>query len=151
MDDIMKKHKEYLVLKKIYNKDNLTIESTESPDFIIESGFDKFGVEITEYYYNESSARLKNYEGYSEKILKSKSDDVLDKRDKDYIKKTTLFIKDPKDNVYKFLTHTIQLRYNEYYDVGELPQFKDVESQIINIIETKDNKSIHYKKRYKIS
>ena len=47
MDDIMKKHKEYLVLTRIYNKNNLTIKSTENPDFIIESDSDKFGVEIT--------------------------------------------------------------------------------------------------------
>ena len=150
MTDIIKKHKEFLILKKIYNKEGLKVEASEKPDFIIESEFDRFGVEITEYYYNESSARLKNYEGYSEKILKSNSNDVLDKRDKDFIKKTSLYIKDQRDNTYKFLSDIIQLKYNEDYDIGESPQFRDVENQILDIIETKNNKSKYYQKRYTI-
>ena len=146
MTDIIKKHKEYLILKKLYNKEGLNIEPSESPDFVIESSDDRFGVEITEYYYNESSARLKNYKGYSEKILKSDSSKILDKRDKGFITKTSLFIKDPKDCEYKFLMNTIQLKYNDNYDMGEAPQFKDVENQILDIIETKNKKSFNYKK-----
>ena len=64
--------------------------------------------------------------------------------------KTSLFIKDPKASEYKFLTNTLQLKYNEYYNIGESPKFKDVENQILNIIETRNNKSKHYEKRYKI-
>ena len=87
MEDIIKKHKEYQVLKRIYTSNKIRIQSSERPDFIIESKKEKFGVEITEYYYNETSARLKNYKGYAEKILKSNSIDIIDQRDKEVIKK----------------------------------------------------------------
>ena len=126
----------------------MKVENSEEPDFIIKSEKEVFGVEITDYYFNESSARLKNYKGYTNKILNSNSDVILDKRDKGFITKVGIFVKSPEESKYKFITNTIQLRYNELYSFGELPDLKDVEKQIIQIIQIKNNKAKHYKKRY---
>lgn len=87
IENIIKKNKEYQILRKIYTNKKIKIKPSEEPDFIIEFENEKFGVEITEYYYNEASARLKNYKGYIEKILKSDSSNILDKRDKGIIEK----------------------------------------------------------------
>lgn len=150
MENIIKKHKEYQILKKIYDSKKITIQPSEKPDFIIGSGKERFGVEITEYYYNESSARLKNYKGYGDKILNSNPVNVLDKRDKETIHKIGLYVKAPEQNKYDFFMNVIQLQYNEFYLPGQEPKFKDVENQIINIIRNKDKKSANYEKRYTI-
>lgn len=93
IENIIKKNKEYKILRKVYTNEKIKIKPSEEPDFIIECEMEKFGVEITEYYYNEASARLKNYKGYTEKILKSDSSDILDKRDKGVIEKVRFIYK----------------------------------------------------------
>lgn len=147
MENIIKKHKEFLILSKIYTKDRIEIHIFEMPDFILKSSNETFGVEITEYYYNETSARLKNIEGYTRRILKSDSNKVLDKRDIDFLKKGKLYIKDEKVDKYIFLTDTIQLKYSNSYEWGELPKYIDFEKQIINIIESKNEKAKNYYKK----
>lgn len=96
IENIIKKNKEYKILRKVYTNEKIKIKLSEEPDFIIEYKMEKFGVEITEYYYNEASARLKNYKGYTEKILKSDSSDVLNKRDKGVIEKVRFIYKRSK-------------------------------------------------------
>lgn len=41
----------------------------------------------------------------------------------------------------------IQLKYSNDYLVGQDPKFKDVENQIIEIINRKSEKAKHYEKR----
>lgn len=147
MNNIMKKNEEYNVVKKIYQNEKCNIEDSEEPDFIIKTETEKFGVEVTEYYYNESSARLKNYNGYIEKILRNSYDETLDKRDVGMIEKHRLYIKNLETNKYDFLTDMVAIRYNTTYKIGQLPEFKDVEKQIIEIIGRKTKKAEHYNKQ----
>lgn len=146
MSNIIKKDKEYKILIKVYSDKSLKIESSEKPDFIIKSNEEKFGVEITEYYYNEASARIKNYAGYTEKILNSNLDDILDKRDRGIISKSSLYVKCGEENKYSFLSNIIETKYNNTYRFGELPKFQDVEKQLIKIIKNKNEKTKHYNK-----
>ena len=146
MDNIIKKQKEYEILRMIYKNEKINAILSEEPDFILENKNEKFGVEVTEYYFNESSARLKNYKGYSEKILQSKSQNVLDKRDRGFIQKVGLYIKNTSNNKYEFLMDTINTKYNNDYEFGQLPQYDDVEKQIVEIIKKKNIKSQNYNK-----
>lgn len=59
-DDIRKKEVEIQILKKVFGED-VSYEECEQPDFILEYGENvKYGVEITELYYDGTSARIKN-------------------------------------------------------------------------------------------
>jgi hypothetical protein len=68
----IKKGRELEVVKKVYVRAEEFIKSTdqEKPDFLLD-GFPKgtlLGVEVTELYQNESSARLKRIPGYADLI-----------------------------------------------------------------------------------
>ena len=67
----MNKIEEKKILNEIYTDNMFEIQESEQPDFVLKNknNNEKFGVEVTELYHNESSARLKNYPGYFEKIL----------------------------------------------------------------------------------
>lgn len=55
-----KKLREVEILKKVFGKLSPMIQESEQPDFILEYNADiKFGIEITELYYDGTSARLK--------------------------------------------------------------------------------------------
>lgn len=66
-----KKQKERDILKLIYNEKELqSIKECEEPDFILQKINNiKFGVEITEFYYSESSARINNIPNYMDEII----------------------------------------------------------------------------------
>ena len=73
-----KKQMEKIILRKVYNEKNkkkykLVDEKSERPDFIIEDLNNKeiFGVEITNMYYDEFSARLKEIPNYVGEMLKN--------------------------------------------------------------------------------
>ena len=58
-DDTRKKEMEIQILKMIFG-DNILYEESEQPDFILKYGKNiKHGVEITELYYDNTSARIK--------------------------------------------------------------------------------------------
>ena len=141
-----KKDKELMVLKQIYQDDKVVITKSECPDFIINGINEKFGVEITDYYYNESSARLKNKPGYFESIINSSDNTILTQRDKGIITKQAIFVKEPNEEKYKFLLDTIGIKYNENYDYGVNPIYKDVERQLIDIINEKSIRAENYQK-----
>lgn len=67
-----KKQKEEAILTLIYNKaDYAEVVPTEQPDFRIRHHEELrfFGVEVTEFYYSEANARLKNISSYVGEIL----------------------------------------------------------------------------------
>ena len=70
-DYIRKKEVEIQILKKVFGE-NISYEECEQPDFILEYGKNvKYGVEITELYYDGTSARIKNGK-YVKELLEEK-------------------------------------------------------------------------------
>lgn len=141
-----KKNKEYKILKKIYNSKRITIKDYEKPDFIIEADNAKFGVEVTEFYFNESVARLINYKEYKEKILNSNDNKVLDKRDIGILSRHELYVLDKVDNQYKFLFDFVAVKYDDNLNFHSKPTYEFVENKIVNIINIKNNKANDYEK-----
>lgn len=141
-----KKNKEYKILKKIYNSKRIAITDYEKPDFIIEADNTKFGVEVTEFYLNESVARLINYKGYKEKILNSNDNKVLDKRDIGVLSRHELYVLDKVDNQYKFLFDFVAVKYDDGLNFHSKPTYELVENKIIDIINIKNNKANDYEK-----
>lgn len=71
-DDIEKKQNEVTILKKVFGN-TISFEESEQPDFILKYGSNiEHGVEITELYYDGTSARLKNGEYVKQLILEKK-------------------------------------------------------------------------------
>lgn len=70
-DDIRKKEVEIQILKKVFGE-NIEYEECEQPDFILKYGENiKYGVEITELYFDGTSARIKNGK-YIKELLEEK-------------------------------------------------------------------------------
>lgn len=139
-----KKDRERQIVCNIYNSKNITIKEHEMPDFIIVSNEETFGVEVTEYYYNESTARLINYKGYKERILNSKDDSVLDKSDIGKLSRHEMYILDTTDDKYKFLFDFVAVKYRDDLGYDVLPSYCDVENDIISIINEKNMKALNY-------
>lgn len=148
--DNEKKNKEYQLLNKIYNSEKIRIEKSESPDFIIHTKTSEFGVEITRFYYSETSARLKNMNEYIANILRSDTNNVLDKRDKGLIVKAKVYMKSSNEDAYKYLGETVTFKYNDSYIPFQNPKFEDIENRVLEIINKKTKKSKKYKKRIRI-
>jgi len=73
--DMDKKEREKAILKMVYNNDRIDkIIDGENPDFKVRNKHQQnfFGVEVTDLYYSESSARLRNISKYLGEILESK-------------------------------------------------------------------------------
>ncbi len=141
-----KKERELEIIKNIYISENIEIIPDEQPDFIINSDTEKFGVEVTEFYYNESTARLKNYKGYKEKILNSNNDSVLDRRDKGKLTRCQLYCYNEKNKKNEYLFDFIDVKYNDENKMSVLPNCQEIENIILNIIECKNKKSQKYEK-----
>lgn len=72
----MDKGIERKILNMIFAEENYDIQDSEEPDFILKDNKNfeiEFGVEITEFYRDEADARLKNINGYIERILNPKN------------------------------------------------------------------------------
>ena len=70
--DMDKKDREKSILKMVYNNDQIDeIIDCEKPDFKVRNKHQQafFGVEVTELYYSESNARLRNIPNYLGGIL----------------------------------------------------------------------------------
>jgi hypothetical protein len=67
----MNKESELQIFKYIYGScSDWEIVESESPDFIcMRNGHVTLGVEVTEFYFSESCARLRNIEKYTEELL----------------------------------------------------------------------------------
>lgn len=139
-----KKDRELQILKKIYNSNKIVIKDHEQPDFIVEVDNTRFGVEITEFYLNESVARLINYPGYKERILNSKDNSVLDKDDIGVLSRHEMYILDKTDDKYKFLFDFVAVKYDDNLDFNSKPSYEFIENKIIEIINTKNEKSKEY-------
>lgn len=93
-----KKQRERAILNLVYSpKEYKHVLPSEEPDFKLEhknTGV-KFGVEITEFYYSESNARMRNISGYFQNIIHKKQykhkDDILELE----VKEVTII---PNDN-----------------------------------------------------
>ncbi len=139
-----KKDRELQILKKIYNSDKITIKEHEQPDFVLQADNVTFGVEITEFYLNESVARLINYPGYKERILNSKDNSVLDKNDVGVLSRHEMYILDKTDDKYKFLFDFVAVKYDDNMNFNSKPSYEYIENKIIEIINTKNEKSKEY-------
>lgn len=139
-----KKDHEHNIVKVIYNgKDYKYNEengySQEKPDFVLQRGNEeKFGVEVTELYYDGTSARLKNRKNYLEDIRRGE----IDKNDIKPLKITSTYIDigDENKTNYQFL-------YNSY----TIPEYTedDFKKALIKRIEEKHEKSKEYRKDLK--
>lgn len=66
------KYMEELILKSVYDKGQIAeIIATEQPDFMIRNNNENsfWGVEVTEFYFSESNARLRNIDNYYSEIF----------------------------------------------------------------------------------
>lgn len=66
-----KKEQERRILDMVFSEKEYNIESSEEPDFILthkRGGF-KIGVEITEFFRSEASARIHNIDGYIDAVI----------------------------------------------------------------------------------
>lgn len=96
-----KKKIERRIFDMVYGKqENLSVQHKDKPDFWVKNlDGEKFGVEITEFYINESAARLKNIPLYTDELLDHKRF-----RHKDDIKNLNIDqiqIKNNKDKVFE--------------------------------------------------
>lgn len=107
-----KKKEEYNIVKRIYSDVEYDIEFSEKPDFIInkKGEKDKFGVEVTELFYSQSSARLKKIPYYSLKLLK----EGIPRKDQGILGEHELYIKDGDEWVY--LGKKIDQSFKNYDD-----------------------------------
>lgn len=139
-----KKEREYKIIKIIYNEKEYKYneengDNQEKPDFVLQRGSEeKFGVELTELYYDGTSARLKNKKNYLEDIRIGK----IDKNDIKPLKIMPTYIDIGNENKtdYQFL-------YNSY----TIPEYTedDFKKALIKRIEEKHEKSKEYRKDLK--
>lgn len=129
-----KKEEEFKTLKKIYN-DNIryNIIESEKPDFIVKDlkYEEEFGVEITELYYNQSSARLQKIPNYTYELLKN----GIPRNDQGILNVQQIYIS--INNKWEYLGDTIGQKFKKYDDYIEA---------IVNTIITKTKKAKDYKK-----
>ncbi|WP_420768268.1 hypothetical protein ACNR9V_12935 [Parageobacillus thermoglucosidasius] len=66
-----KKQNEMYILKSVYKTEKYKeVKQIEEPDFIITNHSNiKFGVEVTEYYYSETDARLRKIQNYFQDLI----------------------------------------------------------------------------------
>ncbi len=128
-----KKIQEEKILLKVYDKEKYKyIKKREEPDFEIkQNGGYKFGVEITEFYFTESNARMKNIPHYFNEILSHKK--YRHKKDKKIleVKEFTLQAKGKPDEKISGI-------------IQELPKPIEYIKIICNQIEMKNSKIENY-------
>ena len=78
----MKKDKERTIFDFVYaDRVYDSVTPTEEPDFTVTNADGAFGVEITEFYFSQSEARIQNIPGYFQEILERQNyrhkDDVV--------------------------------------------------------------------------
>lgn len=137
MDKKEKKHKDELrIFNSIYaNRKDLSIDLKDKPDVWVTNNIGKkFGVEITQIYTNESSARLENLPNYLSDLIGGGK--FKHKDDKDHIIVDEITIIDKENNLKLNDTAVITQGINEekYYSLIE------------ERIKEKDKKSIYYDK-----
>lgn len=143
-----KKEEEREILELVYNRnctiiDNINGVATEKPDFDIIGNNERFGVEITKYFYNPNkgaSARAHNL-GFNYNINKNK--------DTNFVYPCKIFEKTNEEESWKLLiNNAVAYKYHGSidYQPGQAPIYEDVESEIIDIINEKAKKLKKYRK-----
>lgn len=130
----MNKKKETDILKMVYDVDKFErVIKGENPDFKMKHKNHQylFGVEVTEFYYSESNARLRNIPRYVNEIIKYKK--YRHKSDKKIfeVKPITLQSKNKPDRQLEGL-------------LLELPSITQYTQMVIDIIENKNKRIYDY-------
>lgn len=115
-NDVVKKESEIRILKMIFG-DKVNFRESEQPDFILEYGKGiEYGVEITELFYNGTSARLKNDKYINDLLVENKYWHKEDRK-KELIKDITYYAQDngysPVEMQAVFIP---QHSHRDYYD-----------------------------------
>ena len=133
----IKKIKEEQILKKVYNEKNKNLyklidNNSEKPDFILKDikNGDKFGVEITNMYYNEFSARLHEIPNCVNIMLEN----GIPRRAEGILKKHQLYVE--FENSWRYIGDTIGQSFKKY---------DDYINALINVINKKTMKAKKYK------
>ena len=136
-----KKEKEKIILKKIYNEKNknkyrLVDDTAEKPDFTMEDlkNGDIFGVEVTNMYYDEFSARLKEIPNYIGEMLKN----GIPRKATGILNKHQLYIE--IDKSWHYIGDTIGESFKKYDDYIDA---------LVNTINTKSIKAKKYNNKLK--
>lgn len=90
-----------MILKKVFSEKEFDIKETEEPDFILtnEKSKEKFGVEITELFINQSSARIKKIPNYISTILNGENERRYKaKEDIANLPTVKIYVKDERNN-----------------------------------------------------
>lgn len=131
-----KKDKEKVILRRIYNKKNdnlyeLLEDKGEKPDFILKDikTNEKFGVEVTKLYYNQSTARLKEIPNYETKLLKN----GIPRKDKDTLGRHQIYVS--INNNWVYLLDRIGHKFGKYDDYID---------KLVSIINNKTKKAKNY-------
>lgn len=130
-----KKQKERRILALVYDENNYAeIIEDEKPDFYLRHhGHDKFfGVEITEFYYSQSNARLANIPYYFDEIVKKGN--YRHRKDKDILQAVEFDIVSPEGQIQKHVTGIFQ----------ENPPLDNYVNMIADVISDKDTKYQEY-------
>ena len=124
-------------MQLIYNPNEYGIIEFEQPDFILEDKKgNEFGVEVTQLFLDESSARLKNKQNYLEDIIKNNK---FDKRDVGILNVGEIVALDNNNNE---IPGTKSMGVSQ-----ELPQSPDRIEVLKKLVLEKNNKFINYNKR----
>ena len=136
-----KKQKEKTILKKIYNEKNenqykLIDDKSEKPDFIIKdlNNNELFGVEVTNMYYDQFSARLKEIPNYVEDMLEN----GIPRKAEGILNKHQLYVE--LNDSWHYIGDTIGESFKKYDDYIEA---------LIRTIKEKNYKSKNYNKDLK--
>lgn len=90
------------ILKKVFPFDEIEFEKSEQPDFILKYKTGNIiGAEVTELYFDETSARLKNVDGYVSNLINNKKFLHKDDKKKLNVDEITYFQKDNLDKPIK--------------------------------------------------
>lgn len=142
----MDKSTEKSYIDTYYGNEYDIIES-ECPDFIINNKEDgkNFGVEVTELYFNESSARLKNYKNYASNLIAGANDPktYLHKDDKNILFPVNIKYLNCQ-NEWVSLPQAIGINYDDNKKIGQKPDYSIYENKIIEIINNKNKKANNY-------
>ncbi len=127
-----KKNKEKTIFDLVYSGRAFdSVTPTEEPDFKVKNADGEFGVEITEFYFSQSEARMKNIPGYFTEILEEKKyrhkDDVIPFE----VKEFTIL---PGDN-----------RRPSFKEEGLLRQLPSIDEYVKKISELIEHKNKRYK------
>lgn len=98
-----KKVLERAILNKVFSEKEFDIEETEEPDFLVTNKKfqEKFGVEVTELFINQSSARIKKIPNYIGQILNGEDERrYKTKDDITNLPTVKIYIKDNVKNTY---------------------------------------------------